>query len=208
LILISRGFKMKARLLQCLAITIVLLCSTNLIFAQKEISRKLDLKQSYITFTIQTEKGVVEGKINFKSGQINFVDTIMKSYEFIADMKNIQITKRDSGLNEQQILEAVCSPGFFNCDSFPELRIVNKKIDRKPDNSYFTIANMFLKNKPVELRFVVYFSKIGKDDGFYALSYISRRNNKITYISQPNSLKINDSYFYDNIELFLHIILK
>ncbi|HOV91661.1 MAG TPA: YceI family protein [Candidatus Kapabacteria bacterium] len=199
---------MNARILNCLVIAVVLICSTNLIFAQKENVRKLDLKQSYITFTIQTEKGVIESKINFKSGKINYVDTIMKSFEFIADMKNIQITKRDSGLNEQQLVEAVCSPGFFNCDSFPEVRIVDKRIDRKRDNSYFTVANMFIKNKPVELKFVVYFRQIGKNDGFYSISYLDRKSSSLHYIPQPNSLKINDNYFYDNIEILLYIILE
>lgn len=186
----------------------VFFLAVNLYSAPLDYVKKADLNQSYLGFSLQTESGVIEGKFKLKSGSLNFVDTVLKSLEFVADMESIQITQTDSKLSDSQIKTALCSHGFFNCDSIKNATIVSKRIDRKPNDTYFIAANLVLNNKPIEVKFVISLHKFNNNNGFITIFNVDRRNNKIKYISQDKSDPINDKYFFDNLEFNLYIILS
>ena len=198
---------MKIYFFRSIIAVLIFLNAVSLFSAPKEYNKKVDLKQSYMGFSIQTENGVIEGKFNLKSTSMNYTDTVLKSLEFVADMKSMQITQTDTKLSEGQIKKALCSAGFFNCDSFPEAKIVSKRLDRKPNDSYFTVANLTLNNRPIEVKFVIAMNKFDTNDGFFTIFYIERQSNKVKYISQGKSDPINDKYFFDNLEFNLYIIL-
>lgn len=202
------GFDMKKCIFYNFVVALLLINSAALLAEPKEYIKSIDLNQSYVGFTIQTEGGLIEGKINLKKGELRYTDTILKSFEFIADINSIQFTKIDTGFTEAQMRDVFCSPGFFNCDTFPEMKIISKRVDRKPNGSYFNVANLLIKNIPTEVKFVVAMNRFEKNDGFMTLFYIDRGKSKLRYIPQNNSIKINDKYFFENLEFQLYIILS
>lgn len=199
---------MKNYIFRSILTALIFLNAFNLFSAPKDLVKKGDLNQSYMGFSLQTESGVIEGKFKLKNCTMDYTDTILISYEIVADLNSMQITQTDTKLSEAQIKKVLCSAGFFNCDSFPEAKIVNKRLDRKPNDSYFTVANLTFNKRPIEVKFVIAMNKFDKNDGFFTIFYVDRQHNKIKYIPQDKSDPINDKYFFDNLELNLYIILS
>ncbi|MEN6510544.1 MAG: YceI family protein [Chloroherpetonaceae bacterium] len=197
---------MKNYLFRSLFIALILAFSSNYLFAQKEKVENVDIKQSDFSFSLQTDQGVIEGKFKLKSGELLFQDTILKNFKFVIDMKSLQITQTDSALTEAQIREVLCSPGFFNCDSFPEATIVSNRIDHKLNQDYFNIANLIIKNKTNEVRFVITLRNIKDSQTFYTTMSFDRIKSNLRYIQQPNSIGIKDSYFFETILFSLNIV--
>lgn len=132
-------------------ITFVLLAllSTFVMAAQ---AKKINLKESSITWTGKKVTGEHSGSLNFKEGMLVMKGKKVTGGSFIADMTTLSNTDQ-SGDGKKKLEGHLRSADFFNTDEHKTAKLVFKTIGEKSPGVYSVMADLTIKGKTNPVKF-------------------------------------------------------
>jgi len=132
-------------------ITLLLLALLSTISLSAQ-AKKIDLKQSSITWTGKKVTGEHSGSLSFKEGMLVFKGKKLTGGSFIADMTTLANTDQ-SGDGKKKLEGHLRSADFFNTEEFKTAKLVFKTIGEKSPGVYSVTADLTIKGKTNPVKF-------------------------------------------------------
>ena len=132
-------------------ITLLLLALLSTITLSAQ-AKKIDLKQSTITWTGKKVTGEHSGSLKFSEGMLVFKGRKLAGGSFIADMTTLTNTDQ-SGDGKKKLEGHLRSADFFNTDEFKTAKLVFKSIGEKTPGVYSVTADLTIKGKTNPVKF-------------------------------------------------------
>lgn len=115
-------------------------------------AKKIDTKQSSITWTGKKVTGEHSGSLKFQEGMLIFKAKKLVGGSFIADMTTLSNTDQ-SGDGKKKLEGHLRSADFFNTDEFKTAKLVFKTIGEKSAGIYSVTADLTIKGKTNSVKF-------------------------------------------------------
>ena len=138
---------MKTRILTLVALFVFATVSTAV--AQ---NKKINMKESKVTWTGYKVTGQHEGTIDFKDGKLEFKDGKLVGGMFTIDMNTINTTDL-SGDYKNNLDGHLKSDDFFGVAKFPTATLTFKKVVETDDNVYRVAADLEIKGSKSRVAF-------------------------------------------------------
>lgn len=129
-------------------ILIALLC-TGILSAQ---ARKINTKESTITWTGKKVTGEHSGSLKFQEGMLVFKGKKITGGSFLADMTTLSNTDQ-TGDGKKKLEGHLRSADFFNTDEYKTAKLVFKSIGEKSPGVYSITADLTIKGKTNPVKF-------------------------------------------------------
>lgn len=115
-------------------------------------AKKINLKESSITWTGKKVTGEHSGSLSFKEGMLIFKGKKLTGGSFIADMTTLSNTDQ-TGDGKKKLEGHLKSADFFNTDEFKTAKLVFKSIGEKSPGVYSITADLTIKGKTNPVKF-------------------------------------------------------
>ncbi len=159
-------------------------------------ARKINIKESTITWTGKKVTGEHSGTLKFQEGMLIFKGKKVVGGSFIADMTTFSNTDQ-SGDDKKKLEGHLRSADFFNTDEYKTAKLVFKSIGEKSPGLYSITADLTIKGKtnPVKLELAVKGNKAST--GFT----VDRTQYGIQYGSGTFFSDLGDRTIYDEFDV-------
>ncbi|WP_309641175.1 YceI family protein [Flavobacterium sp.] len=174
-------------------IMLVALCFVSLVSAQV---RKINIKNSTITWIGKKITGEHQGSLTFKEGSLSFKNKKLSNGNFTVDMTTLTNTDQ-TGSSKQKLEGHLKSGDFFATDEFKTAKLIFKTIKEKSKGTYGIAADLTIKGKTNP----VTFDLITKGKTATANLIIDRTKFGIQYGSGSFFDDLGDRTIYDEFEL-------
>lgn len=138
---------MKTRILTL--VSLFLFAATTTVFAQ---DKKIDTKESKISWTGYKVTGQHEGTIDFKDGALTFKDGKLVGGTFTINMTTINTTDLAGG-GKVKLDGHLKSDDFFGVAKFPDAILKFRKVVETDDNVYRVAADLTIKGNKSPITF-------------------------------------------------------
>lgn len=168
--------------------------------AQKQTSKKVDVKKSNIHWVGKKVTGQHEGTVNFKEGVLIFKDKALAGGKFVVDMPTLKSTDLE-GEWAQKLDGHLKSDDFFSTEKFPTATLNFKTIANKGNNVYTVTADLTIKGITNSVSFDMAIN--GKKAT--AKLIVDRTKFDIKYKSGSFFENLGDKTIYDDFELDVNL---
>ncbi len=193
---------MKTRILTLVALFAFATISTAV--AQE---KKVNVKESKITWTGHKVIGQHEGTINIKEGTLKFKDGKLVDGMFTIDMTTINTTDL-SGESKGNLDGHLKSDDFFGVNKFPTSKIEFTKVVPQGPGKYKVTGNLTIKGISKEVKFIANLDQSGTGVTGSADVTIDRSEYDIKYGSGSFFDNLGDKTIYDDFSLNVSLVAK
>ena len=160
------------------------------------ITKKIDVKESKVTWEGEKVTGSHEGTIDLKSGYLNVEGDKILGGEFVIDMTSLQSTDLE-GESKGKLEGHLKSDDFFGVANHPEAKLVITTASKKSDDTYGVVGDLTIKGitKPVTFD-MDYDGKSASAD-----LTIDRTKYEVRYGSGSFFDNLGDKTIYDEFEI-------
>jgi polyisoprenoid-binding protein YceI len=174
------------------AMVMSLLSFTNLSAQEK----KIDIKDSNITWEGEKVTGSHQGTIDLKDGYFLVEDGELKGGEFVMDMSSITVTDLQ-GEDKGKLEGHLKSDDFFGVNTYPNSKLVITSVAKKNDGTYGVVADLSIKDHTNEVTFDLDW----EENSASTELTIDRTKYDVRYGSGSFFDNLGDKTIYDNFEL-------
>jgi len=158
--------------------------------------KKIDVKESHITWEGEKVTGSHDGTIDIKNGYFTIENGELKGGEFVMDMSSITVTDLE-GDDKGKLEGHLKSDDFFGVKNYPNAKLVITSVAKKGNGTYGVVANLTIKNKTNPVTFNLEW----KENSASAELTIDRSKYDVRYGSGSFFDNLGDKTIYDNFEL-------
>ncbi|WP_417886335.1 YceI family protein [Zunongwangia sp.] len=160
------------------------------------ITKKIDVKESKVTWEGEKVTGSHEGTIDLKSGYLNVEGDKILGGEFVIDMTSLQSTDLE-GESKGKLEGHLKSDDFFGVANHPEAKLVIKTASKKAENTYGVVADLTIKGITHPITFDIDYD--GK--AAHADLTIDRTEYEVRYGSGSFFDNLGDKTIYDDFDI-------
>ena len=169
-------------------------------------THQVDTEASQVLWKAYKVTGEHSGKVNVKSGELEFADGALTGGNFVIDMTSIAVTDLEGNMAGK--LEGhLKSPDFFGVEKFPTASFkITKVVSRGTPGSYKVVGDLTIKETTKEIKFQTTLSKDGKTAN--AKITVDRSDFNVKYGSGSFFDGLGDKTIYDEFDLDVKLALK
>jgi polyisoprenoid-binding protein YceI len=182
--------------LKTIAIAIIALVS----FTVNAQTKKVNTKESNITWLAKKVTGQHEGTVSLKEGALIFKDGKLAGGKFAMDMTTINTTDLDGDM-KGKLDGHLKSDDFFGTEKFPTASLAFKTITDKGNGIYTVTADLMIKKISNPITFDISIL----NEGATAKLTIDRTKYDIKYKSGSFFENLGDKVIYDDFELTVNL---
>ena len=160
------------------------------------MAKKIDVKESKITWKGEKVTGSHEGTIDLKSGYLNVEDEKILGGEFVIDMTSLQSTDLE-GESKGKLEGHLKSDDFFGVANHPEAKLIITKASKKSGNTYGIVGDLTIKGITNPVTFDMVYN--GKSAN--ANLIIDRTKYNVRYGSGSFFDNLGDKTIYDEFKI-------
>ncbi|TDN88736.1 polyisoprenoid-binding protein YceI [Salegentibacter sp. 24] len=158
--------------------------------------KKIDIKDSNITWEGEKVTGSHQGTIDLKDGYFLVEDGELKGGEFVMDMSSITATDLQ-GEDKGKLEGHLKSDDFFGVNTYPNSKLVITSVAKKNDGTYGIVADLSIKDHTNEVTFDLDW----EENSASTELTIDRTKYDVRYGSGSFFDNLGDKTIYDNFEL-------
>ena len=167
-------------------------------------TKKVDTKQSTITWKGYKVLGAHEGTIKIKDGGLEFEEGVLTGGKFTIDMATISTTDLE-GEMKGKLDGHLNSPDFFATQEFPTASfVITKVVSRGKASDYKIKGDLTIKGITKNISF----NAIVDEATATAKIQIDRTDFNVQYGSGSFFKKLGDNTIYDEFDLELNLVLR
>lgn len=162
--------------------------------------KKVDIKESSITWEGEKLTGSHNGTINLKEGFFLMEDGELVGGEFVADMTTIDVTDLE-GDSREKLMGHLKSDDFFGVEKYETAKFVINTVAKKKDNVYGISGDLTIKGKTNPIAFDM---KMDSNSATTDLT-IDRTKYDVRYGSNTFFDNLGDKTIYDEFDLAINL---
>lgn len=176
------------------AIVLSFLSFTNVSAQEK----KIDIKDSNITWEGEKVTGSHHGTIDLKEGYFLMENDELKGGEFVMDMSSITVTDLE-GEDKGKLEGHLKSDDFFGVTDYPNSKLVITSVAKKSNSTYGVVADLTIKGNTNQVTFDLDW----EENSASTELTIDRTKYDVRYGSGSFFDNLGNKTIYDNFELDL-----
>lgn len=166
---------------------------------------KASVADSKISWKGTKPTGAHEGTVNLASGIFDFENGMVKSGEFVIDMKSVTCTDLDADNGKTKLEDHLKSADFFDIDNHPTAKFVVASSEMK-DGKLHVTGNLTLRGVTKSITIPASVSKTDEGANFKSDVFsIDRTDFGVTYSSKKFDAALKDKFINDLMELSFDI---
>ncbi|WP_093368146.1 YceI family protein [Psychroflexus sediminis] len=162
--------------------------------------KKVNIKESSITWEGEKLTGSHEGTIDLKDGYFLMEDGELVGGEFTADMTSINVTDLE-GDSREKLMGHLRSDDFFGVDTHETATFVINTVAKKKDNVYGISGDLTIKGKTNPIAFDM---EMNENSATTNLT-IDRTKYDVRYGSNTFFDNLGDKTIYDEFDLAINL---
>ncbi|WP_081209251.1 YceI family protein [Salegentibacter sediminis] len=178
------------------ALASVIVLTTVAFTANGIEKKKIDVKDSEVTWRGEKVTGFHTGTVELKEGHFILEDGELKGGEFVMDMSSIKVTDLE-GENKGKLEGHLKSDDFFGVETYPTAKLVITSAAKKSDGTYGVVADLTIKEDTHPVTFNLDWNE---NSASTELS-IDRSKYNVRYGSGSFFDNLGDKTIYDNFDL-------
>lgn len=178
------------------ALASVIVLTTVAFTANSIEKKKIDVKDSEVTWRGEKVTGFHTGTVELKEGHFILEDGELKGGEFVMDMSSINVTDLE-GENKGKLEGHLKSDDFFGVETYPTAKLVITSAAKKSDGTYGVVADLTIKEDTHPVTFNLDWNE---NSASTELS-IDRSKYNVRYGSGSFFDNLGDKTIYDNFDL-------
>lgn len=190
---------MKKNVLKVALASVIVL--TTVAFTANSIEKKkIDVKDSEVSWRGEKVTGFHTGTVELKEGHFILEDGELKGGEFVMDMSSINVTDLE-GENKGKLEGHLKSDDFFGVETYPTAKLVITSAAKKNDGTYGVVADLTIKEETHPVTFDLEWNE---NSASTALT-IDRSKYNVRYNSGSFFSGLGDQTIYDNFDLNIEL---